>query len=117
MIKLSELQDDVKVMDKSESVYDVKDVKNDLQYFKDTNKKFYTTTEYHAHIDAKDMLESAIDYEYENKMYEDWDEHILSDITDEDVKKIQAVLDNIFNRNKSQNIAYYQDEEIEVDYE
>lgn len=114
MIKLSELQNDVKVMDENSNVYDVEDVKEDLQYFKDKN--IYTTTEYQANINAKEMLGSAIEDEYQN-MYEDWDERISDDITDEDIEKIQAILDDIFSRNKTQNIAYYQDKEIEVDYE
>lgn len=114
MIKLSELKDDAIVIDENLSVYAVEEVKNDLQYFKDKNKKLYTTTEYHAGIDARDMVESAIEREYDN-MYEDWDEKILDDITDEDVQRIQDVLDEILNRNKQQNISYFQDKEIEID--
>lgn len=116
MIKLSELQNDVKVMDENSNVHDVKDVKNDLKHWKDKCRKLYTTTQYQANINAKDMLESAIEDEYQN-MYEDWDDKILNDISDEDIEKIQAVLDDILNRNKEQNIAYYLEKEIEVDYE
>lgn len=116
MVKLSELKDDEKIIDESGNVYDVEEVKGDLRYFKDEGKKLYTTIEYHAHIDAKDMLESAIESEYDN-MYEDWEERILDDITDDDIKKIQVVIDDVLNRNKGQNTAYYQDKEIEVDIE
>lgn len=114
MVKLSELKDDVKVIDENLSIYDVKEVKNDLRYFKDKSKKLYTTKEYHASIDARDMLESAIECEYQN-MYEDWDESILSDVTDEDIGRMQAVITTILLRSKDQNIAYYQDKEIEID--
>ena len=112
MVKLSELKDDAMVIDKNLSVYDVEEVKGDLRYFKDEGKKLYTTTEYHAHIDARDMLESAIESEYDN-MYDGWDENISHDITDNDIRKLQVILDDILSR--SENIAYYQDEEIEVD--
>jgi len=114
MIKLSELKDDVKVMDENLNVYDIEEVRNDLRYFKDKSKKLYTITQYHAQINARDMLESAIENEYQN-MYEDWDENILGDITDEDVGRIQAVITTILLRSKDQNIAYYQDEEIKID--
>jgi len=116
MIKLSKLKDDTKVVDESLNLVYVKDVKEDLQYFKDAGKKLYTTTEYQASLDARDILESAIENENDN-MYEDWDEGILVDIIDEDIAKIQTVLDDILSRDKEQNIAYIQGQEIEVDYE
>ena len=114
MVKLSELQDDVKVIDENLSIYDVEEVKNDLQYFKDKNTKLYTTNEYHASIDARDMLESAIESEYDN-MYEDWYEIILQDITDEDIGRLQSVIATILRRGGDQNIAYYEGKEIEID--
>lgn len=114
MIKLSELDKDTKVM-YGESVYTVEEVRNDLGYFTNNeDRKLYTTREYHANIDARKMLETAIQNEYDN-MYEDWFECIIGDIKDEDIEKIQAILDDIFSRNKGQNIAYYEDEEIEID--
>ncbi len=113
MIKLSELKDEAIIIDENSTIYTVEEVKNDLQYFKDKSKKLYTTTEYHASIDAKSMLEVAIEYEYDN-MYEDWDERILNDITDEDIGRIQAVITTILLRSEDQNIAYYEDEEVEI---
>lgn len=114
MIRLSELAVDAKVIDENLSVYDVAELKDDLQYFKDKDKKLYTVTEYQAGIDARDMLESAIESEYDN-MYEDWEERILDDITDDDIGKLQDILDDILSRGRDQNIAYYQNEEVEVD--
>ena len=114
MIKLSELKDDVIVVDENNRIYTVEEVKNDLKYFRDKSKGLYTTTEYHASIDARSMLEDALEYEYDN-MYEDWYERVKDDITDEDVQKMQAVFDEILSRSGDQNIAYYQNEEIEVD--
>ena len=115
MIKLSELKDDVIVIDENNQVYTVGEVKNDLKYFKDEEKKLYTTTEYQASVDAASMIDEALDSVYENEMYEDWDQLIKNDITEEDVKKVQAVFDEILSRGGDQNIAYYQDEEVEVD--
>lgn len=110
MIKLSELKDEIVLMDENSRCYTVKEAKNDLSI----NGNFYVTTEYQASVDARDVLETAIENEYGN-MYEDWNELVLDDITDEDVERIQAVLDDIFNRNKEQNTAYYQDEKVDMD--
>lgn len=48
-------------------------------------------------------------------MYEDWNERILDDVTDEDIAKLQAVLDDILNRAQEQNTAYYQDKEVDME--
>lgn len=115
MIKLSELKDDVIVVDENNRIYTVEEVRNDLKYFRDESKELYTTTEYHASVDAKSVIEETFEQVYCNGMYEDWDERIMDDITDEDVEKIQAVFDEILSRNEEQNITYYQNEEVEVD--
>jgi len=112
MVKLSELKDDMKVINENLSIYTVKDVKNDLLYFE--GNIIYTAKEYQASIDARSMLESAIESEYDN-MYEDWNEHILDDVIEDDIVELQTILDAILSRSKDQNIAYYQDEEIEID--
>lgn len=110
MIKLSELKDDVILMDENQNIYEAKEVKNDTSI----DGKLYTTMEYQAGIDARRMLENAIENECDN-MYEDWEECILDDVTDGDIEKLQAVLDDIFNRAQEQNIAYYQDEEVDME--
>lgn len=115
MIKLSELENNSKVIDENLNVYEVEDIKNDLKYFKDKEKKLFTTREYHANIDAGDMLNNAIEELYENEMYKDWNEAIKADITEEDIEKIQKVLDDIFSRAEEQNISYYQDKEVMID--
>lgn len=117
MIKLSELKNDDVLIDENNWVTTVEEVKSDLAYFRDKEKKLYTTTKYYASVDAASFIDEAFDSVYENGMYEDWNEMIKQDITEEDVKKIQAVFDEILDRNKSQNIAYYQNEKVEVDYE
>lgn len=115
MLKLSELDKDVIVIgDDLDRVYTVKDIKDDLQDWQDEGIKFYIAKEYHANIDAQSMLVSAIDSECEHEMYDDWDEKIWEDITEEDIEKIQVILDDIFSRNKEQNISYREDEEIDI---
>ena len=115
MVKLSELDKNTKVM-YGERVYTVEEVRNDLRYFTDDEDiNLYTTTEYHASIDAASFIDAALDCVYENEMYEEWDERIKQDVTDEDVARIQAVFDELFSRNKDQNIAYYEDEKIVID--
>ncbi|HHX62334.1 MAG TPA: hypothetical protein GX707_16725 [Epulopiscium sp.] len=115
MIKLSELKDDAKVVDERGNVEDVIDVKYDVKHgsFNNVKPKFYTTMAYRACIDARNMLESAIESEDDN-MYEDWYERILNDVTDEDVEKIQIILDGILSRNPESNTAYYQGKEIDI---
>ncbi len=115
MIKLSELKNDAKIIDENNCIYTVEDVKNDLLYFKDKEKKLYTTTEYQASVDAASVIEETFDCVYENGMYDDWDEIIKNDVTEEDVAKIQAVFDEILSRGGDRNITYYQNEEVEVD--
>ena len=115
MIKLSELDKDAKVT-YGERVYTVEEVRNDLGYFTDDEEiNLYTVTEHHASIDAASLIDEAFDSVYESGMYEDWDERIKQDIKEEDIQKIQAVFDEILSRNKEQNIAYYEDEKIEID--
>ncbi|MGL4452052.1 MAG: GTP-binding protein [Sarcina sp.] len=109
MKKLSEIKEDA-VLIVEETVLTKEDILNDLNYYK--NKDIYTTTEYKARIDAMDMLERAIESEYQD-MYDDWDEEVLKDVTSEDIKELQVILDRILNRSK--NIAYLEDEKIEVD--
>jgi hypothetical protein len=115
MVKLSELDKDVKVS-YNERIYTVEEVMNDLRYFTDDEDiNLYTTTEHKASIDAASFIDAVFDSVYENGMYEDWDERIKQDIKEEDVKKIQAVFDEILSRNEEQNISYYECEKIEID--
>lgn len=114
LYKLSELENEDIVIDEHGEVYSVEEVRTSIEQFKEEDRQFYTTTEYHASIDARVMLESAIESEYENQMYEDWDEKILEDITDKDIEKIQVILDDIFSRSEVQNTAYYENEKIDI---
>lgn len=109
MKKLSEIKDnDILIVD--EEILTKEDLLNDLKYYRD--KKVYTATEYKASIDASDMLDYAIEREY-NNMYDGWYERICSDVLEEDIRDLQTILDRILNRND--NISYLEGEKVEID--
>ena len=111
-VKLSTLsKDTIVIVDGYDSINTVSDILEDLEYYR--TKEIYTTTEYHASFNAKNILDDAIDYECENNMYEDWDESIRSYIKKEDITDLQKVLDRILARGS--NIAYNSDKLIEID--
>ena len=124
MKKLSELKDTDKVivnnkiiMTKSELIDEITlDMLGGLSMFGvDSIKTIYSAKEtYRARLDARDMLEQAIENEADN-MYEDWEDYIWADIELGDIKDIQLILDDIMSRNTQCNIAYEADEELELD--
>lgn len=125
MKKLSELKDTDKVivnneiiMTKSELIDEiVLGMLGGLSMFNriDSIKTIYSAKEtYRARLDARDMLEQAIENEADN-MYEDWEDYIWADIERGDIKDIQLILDDIMSRNTQCNIAYEADEELELD--
>lgn len=112
--KLSELKDeDMLIVDGT--VMPKEDFIRDFKYYKSIADKVYTTTQYKAHIDAKNMLEDAFEREYDNNMYEGWFDNIVSDVTEEDIKDIQSILDRILSRSESTNICYTEDKKVEID--
>lgn len=125
MKKLSELKDTDKVivnneiiMTKSELIDEiVLGMLGGLSMFNriDSIKTIYSAKEtYRARLDARDMLEQAIENEADN-MYEDWEDYIWADIERGDIKDIQLILDDIMSRSTQYNIAYEADEELELD--
>lgn len=125
MKKLSELKDTDKVivnneiiMTKSELIDEiVLGMLGGLSMFNriDSIKTIYSAKEtYRARLDARDMLEQAIENEADN-MYEDWEDYIWADIERGDIKDIQLILDDIMSRDTQCNIAYEADEELELD--
>ncbi|MDC4245662.1 GTP-binding protein [Clostridium perfringens] len=112
--KLSELKDDDMLLVDG-CVVPKEDLVRDFKYYKSRIDRVYTTTQYKAHIDARDMLEDALEKEYENNMYEDWFDNILSDVTEDDIRELQKIIDRILTRNKSTNICYIEDEKVIVD--
>ena len=125
MKKLSELKDTDKVivnneiiMTKSELIDEiVLGMSGGLSMFNriDSIKTIYSAKEtYRARLDARDMLEQAIESEADN-MYEDWEDYIWADIERGDIKDIQLILDDIMSRDSQSNITYEADEELELD--
>jgi hypothetical protein len=113
-VKLSELSKDTIVLAYGNSnINTVQDILEDLEGFK--NKAIYTTKEYKASFDAKNIIDDAIENEYNNGMYEDWDDSIKADVTEEDITDLQNIFDRILSRNPSSNIAYDSDKLIEID--
>lgn len=111
-IKLSELKNNeiLLIEDDYNSIMSKEDYLEDLENYKEY--EVYTTTEYKANIDAKDMLDSALECEFQ-KMYEDWYQDIWDDVTEEDIKELQIILDKILSRSK--NIVYMAREKVEID--
>lgn len=124
MKKLSELKDTDKVivnneiiMTKSELIDEiVLGMLSELSSFGvDNIETVYSAKEsYRARLDARDMLEQAIENEADN-MYEDWEDYIWADIEIGDIKDIQLILDDIMSRDTQCNITYEADEELELD--
>lgn len=113
-IKLSALsKDDVVLVEGRSQVNNVEDILSDLESYKDA--EIYTTTVIHANFNAKEIMESVIEDQLNNGMYEDWDDSIWGDITDEDIKELQVIFDRILARSPSCNIAYESDKLIEID--
>lgn len=111
-VKLSTLsKDTIVLVDGYENINTVSDILEDLEYYR--TKEIYITTEYHASFNAESILDDAIDYECENNMYEDWDEHIRGYIKKEDIADLQKVYDRILARGS--NIAYNSDKLIKID--
>lgn len=119
-IKLSEMNPSDNISVSHEENYDgtimtVDDFILDYEYYKTKNKlEVYTVKPYKAIFDADYIIENAIENESQD-MYEDWDGNIRRDITKEDIAEIQAIFNRILARHPEQNIAYFQDELIEID--
>nr|WP_172694030.1 GTP-binding protein [Clostridium perfringens] len=111
--KLSELKDeDMLIVDGT--VMPKEDFIRDFKYYKSIADKVYTTTQYKARIDANGMLDDALEREY-NNMYEGWLENIEQDVTEDDIKELQNIVDKILSRSESTNICYIKNEKVEID--
>lgn len=113
-VKLSTLsKETIVLIEGAFRVQTVEDILDDIDSYR--NEEIYTTTEHEAYFNAKEILDYAIDCEYENGMYEDWTDSIRNDITEDDIKDLQIIFDRILARNQSSNIAYEADKIIEFD--
>lgn len=107
---LSELKDDEMLLVGENLVISKEDFVEEIEEHR--GKEVYTTTVYRASIDAKYMLESAIEYEADN-MYEDWETDIWDDINKEDINELQRIINRILSG--SRNICYIVDKRVEID--
>lgn len=118
MSKLSELKDDEVLLINDELALTKKEFLEDFPTQEDREGcEVYTTVEYHAYLNARDILNKAIEDEACDKMYDEWMDKIHNDITEDDVKEFQDILDRILLRNVKQNISYQADKEVEIDIE
>lgn len=113
-VKISTLnKDDIVSVEGEFLISTVEDILNDLDHYK--NRVIYTTIPHYAYFNSKSIIESAIEDEYNDGMYEDWCERIREDITEEDIKDLQKIFDRILSRSPNQNVAYEADKLIEID--
>lgn len=116
MIKLSELKDDEVLLVNNELVLTKKEFLEDFPTQEDREGcEIFTTIKYHAYLNARDILDKAIEDEACDKMYDEWIDKIHNDITEDDVKEFQNILDRILLRNVKQNISYQTDQEVDID--
>ncbi|GAA0123015.1 MAG: GTP-binding protein [Clostridium argentinense] len=114
MIKLSELDNsEILVVGNDYQLMTKEELIKNIDKFNET--PVYTLGIYHAILNARDILNSAIKNEESRNMYEDWSNLIWNDITDEDIEQIQSILNRILKKNPKQNIACYQDKQVEID--
>lgn len=109
-VKLSELNNDDMLLVGEDYVISKEDFIKEIREHE--GKEIYTTTVYKANINARSMLDSAIECEA-NNMYEDWDWDIWNDITETDIAELQNILDRILSGDR--NISYMADKRVEID--
>ena len=110
VIKLSYLKNDEMLLVGDNLVISKEDYLKEMKEHE--GKEVYLTLEYKANINARSMLDSAIECEADN-MYEDWDNNIWDDITETDITELQNILDKILSR--SNNVSYLAYQRVEID--
>ena len=109
-VKLSELNNDDMLLVGENLVIGKEDYIKEMHEHE--GEEVYTTKEYKAGIDAKSMLEDAIECEADH-MYDDWDYDIWDDVTEDDIEQLQDVVNKILSR--SENVSYIADKKVEID--
>ena len=117
MIKLSEIEDDeMLLIDNGNWLIETK--KEFLEEFstKESRKDLdvYTTIKSDVELSAKDMIDLLIKSKW-GDTYDQWEEKIREDITEDDMNYFQDKLNEILNRNKDQNVNYTYDKPVEND--
>lgn len=116
MINLSDLQSDERILcENDNTIMYVDDLRRELEMSPtDLYGKYFTTTNDVLKFDAKQMIEDYIrSYEESGDGYEDMTEMCISDINNEDIEKIQKILDKISNSTESF-VTYYKGNEINI---
>ena len=111
-IKLSELKNDDMLLVGENLIISKEDYMKEMREHE--GESVYTTTKYKANIDAKCMLETAIDNEACN-MYEDWECDVWEDITEKDITELQNILDRILSESRS--TSYIKSKKVILDIE
>lgn len=109
-VKLSELNNDEMLLVGENLVIEKEDFVKEIEEHKE--KEVYTTKEYRASINAKSMLEDAIEREADN-MYEGWEEDIWNDISVIEIDDLQNVINRILSG--CGNVSYIADKRVEID--
>lgn len=114
MVKLSTLKEnEILVVGDQYQLMTKEELITNIDEFKEMN--VYTLGIHYATLNAKDMLKNVIKNEECDNMYEEWGNLIWKDITDRDINQIQKILDRILKKSPKQNIACYQDKQVEID--
>lgn len=116
MVNLSDLQSyDRIICENDNTVMYADDLRNELEIFPNHMfGKYFTTTSDVLKFDAKEMIEDYIEsYEESGDGYEDMTEACMADISDEDIRDIQKILDGISNSTENF-VTYYRDKEIDI---
>lgn len=116
MIKLSDLQSyEMIICENNNTAIYVDDLRKNLEKFpNDSYGKCFTTTSKVLKFDAREIIEEYIrSYEESGDGYLDMTERCMDDIDDEDINKIQEILDKISLSTESF-VTYIPDEEINI---
>ena len=117
VLKLSELDDAAELgREDQNTIYTVADLKREIIELGEPHHLYddwYTVIPQKWRPDAKYMLESYIENEYQ-EMYEDWDERAMDCITDEVARQIQAILDKAFSSGHATDYWTF-DKKVEID--
>ncbi len=91
------------------------DLKADWKHMiEEERQNWYTTKEVRAKLDVKDILEHEFE-NLEDEGYEDMAEKLWSDVTDEQLERLQNVLDDIMSSPAA--VVFYEHVKINPDSE
>ena len=115
MVTINQIKDDFVIGTSDYYVMPIEDLK-DLWpgYSREERKVFRTARKKHITLDAQKVIEDIVESATEDG-YEEMNIYCMDDITDEQVAKLQSVLDDITSNSAWD--VYIPDEEIDPDVE